>query len=352
MSLADYERHARTRFTDADWAYVAGASADGLTRRWNREAFDRIRLGGRVLADMQGATTASTLFGRELSFPVILAPVAYQKLAHRDGEIATALGASAASAWMTISALASTTIEEIAQAAQTDLWFQLYMMYGREAALALVRRAETLGCTAIVLTVDAPVNGVRNEEQRAGFRLPAGISAVNLDPAPTVLAEVRPGQSPVFAGLLASQPTWTDLEWLRGQTKLPLILKGVLHPDDATRAIALGIDGIVVSNHGGRTLDTAPSGVEALSRIMPVVGTRVPVLVDGSIRRGTDVLKCLALGARAVLIGQPIMHALAVGGASGIAHMLTILRAELEVAMALTGCRSLADIDSSVLWPD
>lgn len=350
VSLADYERHARMRLTDGDWAFVAGAGADGITRRWNREAFDAIALEGRALSDMRGASTATELFGARMDFPVMIAPVAFQKLAHRDGEIATVLGASAAGAWMTASTLASVSIEETAAAAATTLWFQLYMQPRRDDTLRLLRRAEAAGCAAVVVTVDVPVNGVRNEEQRVGFRLPAGVAAANLDgllPPPPATA---PGRSPVFAGLLDHAPRWDDIAWLRGETRLPLLLKGVVHPDDAEKALGIGVDGIIVSNHGGRALDTLPSSLDALERLVPVVRGRVPVLVDGGIRRGTDILKCLALGARAILVGQPVMHALAVGGAPAVAHMLTILRGELEVAMALTGCRTVGDIDRRVIW--
>lgn len=350
VALADYERHARSRMAPDIWAYVAGAGADGWTRRWNREAFDRIRLAGRVLTDMRGASTRSSLFGLDLEFPVIVAPVAFQRLAHPDGESATALGVSAARSVMTVSTQSSVALETVAAASTRPLLYQLYMQTDRADTLRLVRRAEAASFAAIMVTVDAPVSGVRNEEQRAGFRLPVGVAAVDQTGMAIPVARAGPGESPVFMGLLDNQPRWEDVEWLRGETRLPLLLKGIVDHRDAMRAIASGIDGIVVSNHGGRTLDTLPATIEALPRIVATVDGRVPVLVDGGIRRGTDVLKCLALGASAVMVGQPVMHALAVAGAVGVAHMLTILRAELEAAMALTGCRTLADIDGSVLW--
>lgn len=351
VSAFDYERHAKARLPADVWAYFAGTGADGITARWNREAFDRLPLTGRVLADMSAASTAGTLFGKPLACPVILAPVAFQKLAHPDGEMATVLGASACSAWMTVSTHASCTIEEIAAAAQTTLWFQLYMQIEREDTLRLIRRAEESGYAALMVTVDASVNGVRNVEQRAGFRLPPGIEPVNVRGIAGPTSDAGPGESPVFAGLLKGAPTWRDLEWLRSSTSLPILAKGILAPDDAERSVAAGVDGIIVSNHGGRTLDTLPASIDALRRVSRRVNGRVPLLVDGGIRRGTDILKCLALGAQACLIGQPLVHALAVAGAVGIVHLLTILRAELEVAMALTGCATLADVDESVLWP-
>ena len=348
----DYERHARQCLSDDIWASVAGGGGDGLTRQWNREASDSLKLSGRVLADMTGASTTTTLFGLPLDCPIMLAPVAYQRLVHRDGEIAAVLGASAVRAWMCVSTLASAPIEEIAQVASTTLLFQLYMLQGREASLRRVRRAEAAGYKALVVTVDAPVNGIRNDEQRAGFSLPDGVAPVNMENRGGPVSRAGPGQSPVFMGLLDGAPTWSDIEWLRGQTKLPLLLKGIVSPADAERAIGLGVDGIVVSNHGGRTLDTLPSSLDALGVIAEKVGDRVPLILDGGVRRGTDVLKALALGAKAVMIGQPLLHALAVAGPVGVVHLLTILRAELETAMALTGCARIADIGPDVLWSD
>lgn len=346
----DYERHARQRLSDNAWAYVSGWAGDGITLRRNREAFDRLALSGRVLGDMRGATTAGELFGMALPFPILLAPVAFQKLVHPDGELATALGASACGAAMCVSAMASATLEDIARVAQAPLIFQLYMVGGREVALSLVRRAEAAGYQAVMITVDAPIAGVRNVEQRAGFTLPPHVYAVNLEGAAKPASRAGPGESPVFKGLLDDAPTWGDIEWLRRQTKLPLIIKGVIHPADAGRAVELGLDGVVVSNHGGRTLDTLPASLDALKAVAARVKGRTKILMDGGVRRGTDVLKALALGADAVMVGQPLMHALAVAGPVGVLHMLTVLHAEFEVAMALNGCAALAEISENVLW--
>jgi len=350
VSVADYQRHARERLSPDIWAYISGAGADGLTQGRNRSAFDQIELAGRVLADMKGASTTTTLLGIDLPFPLLLAPVAHQRLAHPDGELATVLGAGACGATMCVSTLASTTIEEIAAQATSPLIFQLYMQGSREDALSLVRRAENSGYSALMVTVDAPVNGVRNDEQKAGFHLPAHVRPVNIEGMKGPLSRAGPGESPVFKGLLDAAPTWADIEWLRGQTNMPLMLKGVMHPDDAERAIDLGVDAIVISNHGGRTLDTLPASVMALQAVNRQVAGRVPLLLDGGVRRGTDIFKALALGASACMIGQPIMHALAVAGPVGIAHLLVILQAELEVAMALTGRPSIEGIDSSAIW--
>lgn len=351
-SLADYERHARAIIPAPSWAYIAGGGADGLTRRWNREEFDNLRLASRVLVDMNEAATGISLFGREMPFPLILAPVAFQKLAHPEGELATALGAGATGAWMTVSTQASVSLEEVAAGAHAPLWFQLYMQVRRDDTLSLVRRAENAGYGAIVLTVDAPVTGVRNEEQRQGFHLPAGVEAVNIRGMVAAESRARAGESPVFKGLLDAAPTWRDIEWLRLQTRLPLLLKGIMSPHDARLALEQGVDGIIVSNHGGRTLDTLPASIAALPAIAACVGDRLPVLMDGGVRRGTDILKALALGAKAVLIGQPIVHGLAVAGAVGVAHIIGILHAELEAAMALTGRPTIGSIDSSAIWSE
>jgi 4-hydroxymandelate oxidase len=346
-SLEDYARLARERLGAEAWAYLDGGSADELTRRWNRGAFDALRLRGRVLGGFPGGGhTRVTLLGRTLEHPILLAPVALHKLAHPQGELATVLGAAATGTTMVVSTQASVTLEEVARGAEgAPLWFQLYIQPDRGFTEALVRRAEAAGYEALVLTVDAPVNGVRNREHRAGFRAPPGIEHVNLRGCRA--AEAGAG---LCGGLMAVAPTWADVAWLRALTRLPLILKGVTEPADAVRAVDAGAAGLVVSNHGGRTLDTLPATIEVLPRIAEAVGGRVPVLLDGGVRRGTDVVKALAAGASAVLIGRPQVHGLAVAGAPGVAHVVRILRAELEVAMALTGCATPADINRAVLW--
>jgi len=350
VALCDYARVARERLPQMVSAWLDGGAADGSTHAENLAAWSRIRLQGRVLADMRGASTGLTLFGQAMEHPLILAPVAYHHLAHPRGEAETALGAAATGTVMTVSTLASTRIEDVAQGGQAPLWFQLYMQARREDSAALAVRAEAAGCRAIMVTVDAPVK-LRNTEARIGFRLPEGVCAINTAgmAGPEIRAE--PGRSPAFLGLLDSQPRWEDIAWLRSRTKLPLILKGISAPADALLALEHGVDGIVISNHGGRALDTLPASAELLPRIADALAGRLPILCDGGIRRGSDVLIALALGADAVMIGRPQIHALATGGARGVAHMLTILRAELEVAMALTGCKSLDQIDRSVIWP-
>ncbi|MBS7811264.1 alpha-hydroxy acid oxidase [Roseococcus pinisoli] len=350
LTVTDYEAFARERMGENAWAYISTGTADELTLRANREAFDRLRLEGRVLAEMSGAHTRLSLFGDEYEHPFLLAPVAFHRLVHPDGELATAFGASAIRAGMVVSTQASVTLEQVARQATSPLWFQLYMQHDRAFTAVLARRAEEAGYRALVVTVDAPVT-LRNREQRAGFRLPAGIEAANLrglTPPPPPRAE--PHESEVFRGLLAGAATWKDIAWLRTVTRLPIVLKGIMSPADAARAVAEGLDGLIVSNHGGRALDTAPASIEALPRVAEAVAGRIPVLMDGGIRRGSDALKALALGAKAVLIGRPYIYGLAVGGPVGIAHVVKILRTELEIAMTLTGCPTLDAIDRSIIW--
>ena len=349
-AVSDYEPLARQRMSVQAWAYISGGAADELTLAENQAAFQRIRLRTRVLADLSGGNTHLQLFGQAFAHPIFLAPVAYQRLAHADGELATALAASAVQAGMVLSTQSSVTLEAVAEQADNPLWFQLYIQPDRAFTAALVKRAETAGYQALVLTVDAPVNGMRNREQRAGFSLPKGIEAVNLH-GMQPLREPEPPSGGLLLGgaLLAAAPTWADVQWLRSLTRLPILLKGVMSAEDAQRAVAEGVDGIIVSNHGGRTLDGQPATIEVLGEIAAVLQRRIPLLLDGGVRRGTDVFKALALGADAVLVGRPYVYGLAAAGASGVAHVVQLLRAELEVAMALTGCPDLASITGACI---
>ena len=346
-SLADHERLAQQQLDANAWAYFSGGAGDEITLRANRSAWDAITLQPRVLQPLAGGHTRTELLGRTLAHPILLAPMAYQCMAHPDGELASAYAAAALGAGMVLSTQSSTPLEAVATAMLGDagrgpLWFQLYLQHDRGFTRELVQRAEAAGYEALVLTVDAPTSGARDREKRAGFCLPQGISAVNLaglaQPSPVAL---QPGQSALFDGLLQHAPTWADVQWLQSITRLPVLLKGVLHPLDAAQAARLQVAGLIVSNHGGRTLDTAPATAHALPRIADAVQGALPLLVDGGIRRGTDVLKAVALGASAVLVGRPAIYGLAHAGAMGVAHVLRLLRDELEIAMALTGCATL-----------
>lgn len=363
VAVADYEAFARARLDDNAWTYLSCGAADEITLHENRSAFDRIRLKGKVLGDVRGGHTRLELFGRAYEHPIFLAPVAYQRLFHPEGELASALGAGVMAAGMVVSTLASVALEEIAAAAQSlqsPLWFQLYMQANREHTLELVRRAEASAYEALIVTVDAPIAGIRNREQRIGFRLPPEVKPVNLKPAsaasrvtPTDPSLGRSVASYLFDDLMVAAPSWQDVEWLVANTRLPVLLKGVLDADDAVRALSCGVAGIVVSNHGGRIQDTVPASIDALPAITEALARcerHIPVLLDGGIRRGSDIFKALALGASAVLVGRPYVNALATAGALGVAHVLRILREELEVVMALNGCATLSAVDRGAIF--
>ena len=345
VNLADYERLAEQQLDANAWAYFSGGAGDEITVRWNREAFDRTAMLSRVLRGRIGDTRVK-LLGQVLAHPILVAPVAYQQLAHPEGERATAIGASAQDAGLVLSTLSSISLEDVAGAAGPRRWFQLYLQRERRRTLDLVHRAEAAGYEALVVTVDAPINGLRNREHRVRFQLPPGVAAANLSRYPS---EVPPADIRPIEFFMSGAPTWPDIAWLSGHTPLPLLLKGILTGGDADLAFAHGARGVIVSNHGGRTYDTAPATFDVLGDIVDRVAGRGPVLIDGGIRRGTDVLKCIARGAAAVLVGRPIAYGLAVAGALGVSHVLRILRDELEIAMALTGCASLADTDASLL---
>ncbi len=342
-SVGDYETLARERVSEASWAYLTAGAADEITARENCAAFARLRLRTSVLQDFSSAHTRVDLFGHTFAHPILIAPTAYQQLAHPDGELATVLAAGALQAGMVVSTQATFPIEDIARAAHGPLWFQLYIQPDRDFTRKLVARAEAAGYRALVVTADAPISGIRNREQAAGFALPPGIEAVNLR-GMARLSHVQNGSSLLQSPLIASAATWNDIAWLRQLTSLPVLIKGIMTPEDAARAIDAGASGIIVSNHGGRVLDTQPATIDVLAEIADAVAERMPVLMDGGIRRGTDVFKALALGASAVMVGRPIIHGLAAAGPIGVAHVLRILLAEFEATMVLTGCPTLKDI--------
>lgn len=336
---ADYETIARANLDAATWRYLAEGGGRGLTQQANRRAFDEQTLIPRALVDVRGGHTRLEMSGQALAHPIMLAPIAYQRLFHPDAECASAMAAAAQGGAIWVSSLASQSLEEIAESSRQaggTAWFQLYWQGERARTLRLLRRAEAAGYPVLMLTVDAPV-------KLASMELPREIKAVNLE-RPLATAPLRSAQSQVFDGWMSQAPTWDDLAWLREQVRRPLMLKGILHPDDAERAIGLGCDGLVVSNHGGRVLDGVPASLEVLPAIVARVAGRVPILLDSGIRDGRDVLKALAQGADAVLIGQPYIWGLASAGALGVAHVIRLMRDELELSMALCGCKTLADI--------
>ena len=347
VNVLDFEAIAREKMTPSAYDYYAGGAEDEITVSENRNAFRRIALRPRVLAGTATVDTSIDLLGLSLSHPIALAPTAFNRLAHPDGELAAARAAGKAGALMCCSTIASTSIEDIAAAATGPLWFQLYIYRDRDVTRDLVARAEAAGCRAIVLTVDTPQLGRRERDMRGGFTLPTGIGMRNLERYGTPDA-MRWAQSSSFTEyvhkLLDAGLTWDDVAWLRSVTKLPLLIKGVLTAEDAGLALDAGASGIVVSNHGGRQLDSAMATIDALPSIATRVAGRAPVLLDGGIRRGTDVFKALALGARAVLIGRAYLWGLAADGEAGVARVLEMLRTELELTMALAGCPAVSSI--------
>ena len=352
--LPDLEARARAALPPMVFDYIAGGAGDEHTLRWNEQAYQRIRLRPRILVDVSAVDTRLTLLGHSLAAPILVAPTAYHRLLHPDGELATARGSSAAGAPLIISTLGTTAVEEVAAACSPPPWFQLYVQPDRGFTRSLVARAEDAGCRALCLTVDTPVAGPRNREARCGFVLPPDLDLPNLRGLGAGLGggpgSHRPREGSIYSDVFDASLTWKDIEWVRSIARVPLLLKGVLTAEDAALAVDAGVAGLVVSNHGARNLDTVPATIEALPAVADRVAGRIPILVDGGIRRGTDVLKALALGASAVAIGRPVLHALAAAGEPGVTRAIQILRAELEMAMALTGRPSLAALDRSVLW--
>lgn len=337
INVFDYEMLAEERMEPVYWDFYAGGSDDEMTARANQTDFARIRLRPRVLVDVRTCDTSTSVLGQAVKMPILVAPTALHCMAHPEGECATVLGAGAVGTLMIASTVATRTMEDIAQAASGPLWFQLYVYPTLEVAAGLVRRAEAAGYKAIVMTVDLPVLGNRERDRRHEMPIP---------PAPFVEANLegieRVGQQWVPL-------TWETVDWLRSITSLPIVLKGILTAEDALLALEHGVSGIVVSNHGGRQLDSCVTGIEALPEIVEAVAGRCEVYMDGGIRRGTDILKALALGARAVLVGRPVLWGLAVNGAQGVQHVLEILRDELQLAMQLSGCPTLATINRSLV---
>ncbi len=341
VSLHEIEERARAVLTFMAREYVESGAADEITVRWNREAFDRIGMIPRVLAGSDNPDMSLTLLGTDMRFPILLAPTAYHKLLHPEGEVATAAGAGAAGATYVVSSATTTPIEEIASVATSPLWFQLYFQSDLGFTKDVVERVVAAGCKALCLTVDTPVLGSRDRQARSGFALPDELHTPHLASRPThgaFLNETR-----------RVQLSWDDVEWLRSVSDVPLLLKGIVAPEDAVAAIGSGADGLIVSNHGGRNLDTAIASIDALPAVVAAVDSAIPVLMDGGIRRGTDVLKALARGASAVLVGRPYCYGLSLSGAPGVQQTIEILRREFEIAMILTGQRDLASVGPAIL---
>ena len=352
INLFEYEPLARERIDPVAWDYFQSGANDEVTLRENRRAFERIRLRPRMLAGVGEPDTRLTLLGEPLRAPILVAPMAYQRMAHDEGEAAMARGAGAAGAAMCVSTMATVSLEDVALATEGPLWFQLYVYRDRGVTESLVRRVERAGYRALVVTVDMPAVGRREADLRNGFGLPPHLSLANFAGALAEEGRVTPGESALSiyaAHQLDPSLTWESIDWLCSVTTLPVLLKGIVTAEDAALAVAHGVAGVIVSNHGGRQLDGVAASIEALPEVAETVAGRCAVLMDGGVRRGTDILKALALGAQAVLVGRPMLWALAVDGAAGVERALTLLQEELKLAMALAGRPTLASIDRSLV---
>jgi isopentenyl diphosphate isomerase/L-lactate dehydrogenase-like FMN-dependent dehydrogenase len=335
LNVADYERLAEEKLDAGPFGYFAGGAGDEWTLRENVAAFNRWVLRPRVLVDVGSVTTATTVLGTEVSMPILVAPTAFNRLAHPDGEAGVARGAAAAGTVYCLSTIASLSPAELAGAAPDGRrWFQLYWSRDRGFTAELVAAAADAGFGAIALTVDLPAGGRRERDLRAAFEVPSGL------PLPNLPRPLRGEIQAAFSEMVDPTITWRDLEWLAGLTRLPLLVKGILTAEDARLACEHGVAGVVVSNHGGRQLDGVSASLEALPEIVETCAGEVAVLLDGGVRRGTDVVKALALGARAVLVGRAVIWGLAIGGEEGVRRVLELLRAELALALTLLGCAS------------
>ncbi|HET9251152.1 MAG TPA: alpha-hydroxy acid oxidase [Candidatus Eisenbacteria bacterium] len=349
--VTDLEEVARARLPRSVYDYYAGGAEDEQTLEANRDAFRHVFLRPRALVGVSAVDPSTSVLGVPVSMPVLIAPTAYQRMAHPDGELATARAAGAAGTIMIVSTIATCSLEEVAAAATGPLWFQLYMAPEREICRDLLRRAEAAGYRAICLTVDTPVLGRRERDVRNRFSLPPGLTLRNFEGDRATMPRTKAGSGFAVAAsrLIDSSLTWDSVAWIRSETKLPIVVKGVIAAADADLAVQAGVSGIVVSNHGGRQLDGCEPTLRALPHVVEAVAGRVEVLMDGGVRRGTDVLKALGLGARAVLVGRPVLWGLAAGGEQGVRFTLEMMRSELVMAMGLSGCPTVGAITRELI---
>jgi isopentenyl diphosphate isomerase/L-lactate dehydrogenase-like FMN-dependent dehydrogenase len=352
VEIRDFEAAARDQLSKMAYDFYAAGANDQVTLRENLAAFERILLSPKMLMDVSRIDLTTSILGMTFNAPFMIAPMAFQRMAHPDGELATARAAQAKGIAMALSTGASTSLEDVAAEGPEIRWFQVYVFKDRGVTRRLVQRAEVAGYKALALTVDTPKFGRRYADVRNKFHLPPGVTLANFaEDGLEQLGKVsgESGLAAYSASLFDPTLTWKDVEWLKSITPLPVLVKGVLRADDAVQAMDHGAAGIIVSNHGGRQLDTVRASIDALPRIAEVVDGRVPLLLDGGVRRGTDVLKALALGTQAVLIGRPILWGLAVAGQAGVEKVLTILRDEIELAMILAGVAKVHDVTRDVV---
>lgn len=354
VNLDDFEPLARAVLPPASFDYIVCGAEDEVTLGRNREAFSRWALRPRMLTGVSAPELATTVLGTPVSMPVLLAPTGFHRICCDDGEAASARAAGAAGTLLVASTMATVSLEATARGASGPLWFQLYIFRDRGITERLVRRAEAAGYRALCLTVDCPQAGRRERDIRNNFALPAGLELANfIGPDAAAMPRLEEGASlhAFTAGQYDRTISWADVPWLRSITSLPLLLKGVLTGEDAVLAVESGAAGVIVSNHGGRQLDGVPATLDVLEEVVGAVAGRAEVYLDGGVRRGTDVLKALALGARAVLIGRPYLWGLAVDGERGATQVLELLREELRMAMLLSGTASAGAVPRSLVAP-
>jgi 4-hydroxymandelate oxidase len=349
ITVDDFESAARRTLPKLVFDYYAGGSGEEWTLRENRAAFGRWTIRPRVLVDVAEVDTRTSILGTEVPFPILLAPTAFQRMAHPEGELATAQAAKALHAVMILSTISTVSLEDVA-ATGVRRWFQLYVLKDRDLTAELVKRAHTAGYGAVVLTVDTPTLGRRLRDERNRFALPPGITLANLEGS-GLPDSTGSGLFSFFLERHDASLTWEDVAWLRSLSPLPLVLKGIVTAEDTRLAVEAGVDAVVVSNHGGRQLDGAPATLDALPEVAEAADGGTEVLIDGGVRTGADVFKALALGARAVLIGRPYLWGLAVDGAAGVRAVVEMLRDDLVLTMALAGKARVADIDRSAVAP-
>lgn len=351
VSIYDFEKLAKEKLSQMAYDYYSSGAHDEITLRENCESYKRIFLKYRVLIDVSKRDLSTEVLGQKISMPIMIAPTAFHKMAHQDGEIAVAKAAGSADTIMILSTLSNSDVEDVVKASSKPVWFQLYVYKDRKVTKELIKRAEAAGCKALVLTVDAPVLGIRERDVRNKFNLPEGITVKNLVPAKKGnLPEMDDsGLSAYVQKFLDPSLSWKDIEWLKSITNLPIVIKGIACKEDALLSVRHGADGIVVSNHGGRQLDTCRATIDVLPEVADAVSGKIEILIDGGIRRGTDVIKAIALGAKAVLIGRPVIWGLAVDGEKGVSSVLEIMRKEIDHAMALCGIDSIEKIDKNLI---
>jgi len=348
QTIHDYEVEAKKHLSDMVWAYLQGGSMNEVSVQNNLQQFQELHLLPRMLRDLTHGNTTCEILGQKFPHPIFLAPIGHQQQFHPEAEMASALAAEVLESNIILSTFTNTDLRQLKQE-NPYKWFQLYWQGSREKSLDLVKMAEAHDYKALVITVDSPHTGIRDRERQVFFHLPEGMQHPHT-PTHIPLPQRQADEHPLFAGLMKIAPTWQDIAWIVQQTHLPVILKGIVHPQDAQLAIQHGVHGLIISNHGGRVLDTCISPLTALQLIKECVPENFPLLYDGGIRRGSDIFKALALGASAVLIGRPYIYGLATAGALGLAHVIRILKEELEITMALMGTATLKEINKDYIF--